>query len=219
MTANELLMQFQADVLGVPVIRPQVTETTALGAAYAAGLAVGFWCRPGRAARALGARTSAGSRRWTRTTASGSTRAGRRPCSARSTGSSDRLALRHQDLCEGSASEALLVDDVELQVLLEVCERAATRADRDRDRRQLELVDEAQARQRLGEVGATMDQDRPSVVPGLQVRDARAQVPAKISAGPHSAFSSVCEKTAFGLSFIAVAIGPSDAAQCGPMIS
>ena len=43
MTANELLMQFQADVLGVPVIRPAVTETTALGAAFAAGLAVGFW--------------------------------------------------------------------------------------------------------------------------------------------------------------------------------
>ena len=43
MTANELLMQFQADVLGVPVIRPVVTETTALGAAFAAGLAVGFW--------------------------------------------------------------------------------------------------------------------------------------------------------------------------------
>jgi glycerol kinase len=43
MTANELLMQFQADVLGVPVIRPAVTETTALGAAYAAGLAVDFW--------------------------------------------------------------------------------------------------------------------------------------------------------------------------------
>jgi glycerol kinase len=43
MVANELLMQFQADVLGVPVIRPEVTETTALGAAYAAGLAVGFW--------------------------------------------------------------------------------------------------------------------------------------------------------------------------------
>jgi glycerol kinase len=43
MTANELLMQFQADVLGVPVIRPKVTETTALGAAYAAGLAVGCW--------------------------------------------------------------------------------------------------------------------------------------------------------------------------------
>ena len=43
MTDNELLMQFQADLLGVPVIRPKVTETTALGVAYAAGLAVGFW--------------------------------------------------------------------------------------------------------------------------------------------------------------------------------
>jgi glycerol kinase len=43
MVANELLMQFQSDALGVPVIRPRVTETTALGAAYAAGLAVGYW--------------------------------------------------------------------------------------------------------------------------------------------------------------------------------
>jgi glycerol kinase len=43
MTANELLMQFQADILDVPVIRPVVAETTALGAAYAAGLATGFW--------------------------------------------------------------------------------------------------------------------------------------------------------------------------------
>jgi glycerol kinase len=43
MVYNELLMQFQADILGVPVIRPQVAETTALGAAYAAGLAVDFW--------------------------------------------------------------------------------------------------------------------------------------------------------------------------------
>jgi len=43
MVANETLMQFQADVLGVPVIRPTVAETTALGSAYAAGLAVGFW--------------------------------------------------------------------------------------------------------------------------------------------------------------------------------
>ncbi|MGB7161024.1 MAG: glycerol kinase GlpK [Tepidisphaeraceae bacterium] len=43
MAANGLLMQFQADVLGIPVVRPRVTETTALGAAYAAGLAVGFW--------------------------------------------------------------------------------------------------------------------------------------------------------------------------------
>jgi len=43
MVFNELLMQFQSDILGVPVIRPTVAETTALGAAYAAGLAVGFW--------------------------------------------------------------------------------------------------------------------------------------------------------------------------------
>jgi glycerol kinase len=43
MVHNDLLMQFQADILGVPVIRPTVAETTALGAAYAAGLAVGFW--------------------------------------------------------------------------------------------------------------------------------------------------------------------------------
>ena len=43
MVTNELLMQFQADLLNVPVIRPKITETTALGAAYAAGLAVGFW--------------------------------------------------------------------------------------------------------------------------------------------------------------------------------
>jgi len=43
MVQNELLMQFQADVLDVPVIRPTVAETTSLGAAYAAGLAVGFW--------------------------------------------------------------------------------------------------------------------------------------------------------------------------------
>ncbi|RYU58581.1 glycerol kinase [Methylolobus aquaticus] len=43
MVVNEILMQFQADILNVPVVRPAVTETTALGAAYAAGLAVGFW--------------------------------------------------------------------------------------------------------------------------------------------------------------------------------
>ena len=43
MTANDLLMQFQADILGVDVVRPRVAETTALGAAYAAGLSVGLW--------------------------------------------------------------------------------------------------------------------------------------------------------------------------------
>jgi glycerol kinase len=47
-TASVPLMQFQADILGVPVVRPMVTETTALGAAYLAGLAVGYW--PGAAA-------------------------------------------------------------------------------------------------------------------------------------------------------------------------
>jgi glycerol kinase len=39
-------MQFQADILGVPVVRPKVTESTALGAAYLAGLAVGYWKKP-----------------------------------------------------------------------------------------------------------------------------------------------------------------------------
>ncbi|MGH9590882.1 MAG: glycerol kinase GlpK, partial [Terracidiphilus sp.] len=43
---NDLLMRFQADILGVPLVRPRVTETTALGAAYLAGLAVGFWGGP-----------------------------------------------------------------------------------------------------------------------------------------------------------------------------
>jgi glycerol kinase len=61
-TANELCMQMQADVLGVPVSRPVVAETTALGAAYAAGLAVGFWSDP-EALR----RNWAEDRRWTPT--------------------------------------------------------------------------------------------------------------------------------------------------------
>ena len=43
MVVNEFLMQFQSDILGIPVIRPKIKETTALGAAYAAGLAIGFW--------------------------------------------------------------------------------------------------------------------------------------------------------------------------------
>ncbi len=43
MVHNDLLMQFQSDILNVPVVRPKVAETTALGAAYAAGLAVGYW--------------------------------------------------------------------------------------------------------------------------------------------------------------------------------
>lgn len=42
-SANDLLMQFQADLLGVDTVRPRITETTALGAAYLAGLAIGYW--------------------------------------------------------------------------------------------------------------------------------------------------------------------------------
>jgi glycerol kinase len=49
-TANNLMMQFQADLLGVPVVRPKVTETTALGAAYLAGLGVGYWDSPAEVA-------------------------------------------------------------------------------------------------------------------------------------------------------------------------
>ena len=58
MTANNLLMQFLADVLDVPVVRPTVAETTCLGAAYAAGLAVGFWPDLDDAARQLAGRTA-----------------------------------------------------------------------------------------------------------------------------------------------------------------
>ena len=46
MVGNALLMQFQADILGVPVVIPEVTETTVVGAAYAAGLATGYWSDP-----------------------------------------------------------------------------------------------------------------------------------------------------------------------------
>ncbi len=49
--ANGFLMQFQADILGVPVIVQEITETTALGAAYLAGLAVGFWKDPNQIAQ------------------------------------------------------------------------------------------------------------------------------------------------------------------------
>ena len=90
MTANELLMQFQADVLGTPVVRPQVTETTALGAAFAAGLAVGFWSGERRARASAGRSSGAGSPAWRRAPASASTPSGRRPSAARSTGPTDR---------------------------------------------------------------------------------------------------------------------------------
>ena len=69
-TANELCMQLQADILGVPVCRPVVAETTALGAAYAAGLAVRLLVVHRRAARTTGTRTGAGSPRGTTSSAS-----------------------------------------------------------------------------------------------------------------------------------------------------
>jgi glycerol kinase len=50
-SANDLLMQLQADIMSVPVVRPKVTETTALGAAYLAGLAVGYWKNQAEIAR------------------------------------------------------------------------------------------------------------------------------------------------------------------------
>ena len=50
-TASDLLMQFQADILGVPVVRSKVHETTALGAAYLAGLAAGYWKSAGEVER------------------------------------------------------------------------------------------------------------------------------------------------------------------------
>ncbi len=59
-TVNDTLMQLQADVLGVPVVRPVVAETTALGAAYAAGLATGFWKDLDRTAPELEGRSPVG---------------------------------------------------------------------------------------------------------------------------------------------------------------
>src|SRR3954454_14098148 len=89
------------------------------------------------------------------------------------------LRLRRQDLREGSASEAFLSDDVQLQVILEVGEWTAPRADRNRDSRQLVFVDQPGAGQRLGEGGAAVDQDRPVLVAGLQFGDLCAEVAAE----------------------------------------
>ena len=78
--ANDALLQFQADLLGVPVVRPQVTETTALGAAYLAGLAVGFWDST-RHTRAPLARSTGASSRHSRVAGGGAPRGdGTRRC-------------------------------------------------------------------------------------------------------------------------------------------
>ena len=96
-TANDLLMQIQADLLGVPVVRPRVTETTALGAAYHAGLAVGFWKDEAEIA-ALWARERVFEPRIPRDLAAGATRrSGAAPSSARATGrATSRPAPRPQ---------------------------------------------------------------------------------------------------------------------------
>ena len=75
MVVNELLMQFQADILKAPVVRPKVIETTALGAAYAAGLATRYWESPDDIV-ANWPSTSAGNHRWRRPSATGSTPCG-----------------------------------------------------------------------------------------------------------------------------------------------
>ena len=91
MVANNFLMQFQADILGVPVERPMVAETTALGAAYLAGLAVGYWKDQDEISR-TGRWTAASRPRWTKPPAPGSTRAGRRPWRAPATGRSRKAS-------------------------------------------------------------------------------------------------------------------------------
>src|SRR3954454_5955603 len=90
-----------------------------------------------------------------------------------------RSSPRHQDLREGPAPEALLFDDVQLQVLSQFGERAAPRADRDGDRRQLVFVDGAKACRRLGEARAVVDQDRPFFDASLDLRYLRRQDPAE----------------------------------------
>lgn len=81
MTANELLMQLEADVLGAPVIAPRVAEITATGAAYAAGLATGFWAGLDELAA-----NYAIARRWEPQTMTPSAPAGARPGTTRSGG-------------------------------------------------------------------------------------------------------------------------------------
>ena len=84
-TVNNLLMQLQADILGVPVVRPVVSETTALGAAYAAGLAVGCWTISRRCAR-TGKRIASGKRGGARTSEKPRIEDGRKPSRGASTG-------------------------------------------------------------------------------------------------------------------------------------
>ena len=81
-TANDFLCQFQADILGVPILRPRVRETTGLGAAYLAGLGVGLWRGPRDRSATSGSSTGASSPPCPPTGARRSTRAGGGPWSA-----------------------------------------------------------------------------------------------------------------------------------------
>ena len=85
-TVNDTLMQLQADILGVPVVRPVVAETTALGAAYAAGLATGFWKDLDRLRQNWKADRQWEPRSTRRPARVELSRAGRRPWSGRSIG-------------------------------------------------------------------------------------------------------------------------------------
>ena len=87
MTRNELLMQFQADILDRPVVAPPIAETSALGAAYAAGLAVGFWSGLDELPRDGPCGPSLGPRTWTRRPARRASPGGTRASSGRSAGS------------------------------------------------------------------------------------------------------------------------------------
>ena len=93
MIRNQLLMQFQADILDRPVVAPPIAETSALGAAYAAGLAVGFWAGSTSCARWI-APPIAGSRRWTRRPGRPASPAGTRASSGRSAGPIRRVTSR-----------------------------------------------------------------------------------------------------------------------------
>lgn len=93
MTSNDLLMQILSDVLGVPVVRPVVAETTCLGAAYAAGLAVGFWPDTD-ALRSNWRRAAEWTRAWTRRPATAGTGSGSRRSSGPWTGWRTRVG-RH----------------------------------------------------------------------------------------------------------------------------
>ena len=119
----------------------------------------------------------------------------------------------------GAAREPLLAHQVELQVLFEIREGAVASADRDRHPGELVLVDEAEPGHGLGEIRSSVDEDRAVLVTSLQVGDRSAEVsPEDLGRAPICAFQCAGEDR-LGFSFMKVAIGPSEACQCGPMIS